>query len=84
MKVITVQDFEANFEAVIDDCADNHVHYKILLANDSALMLIPAEEYGVFQDVYEDWVAQPENEAIEGFDHNPLPVHYLGDAEPTL
>jgi len=46
--------------------------------------LIPAEEYGVFQDVYEDWVAQPENEAIEGFDHNPLPVHYLGDAEPTL
>lgn len=82
MKVITVADFEARFEEIVDDCADNLVHYKIQLESGDSLMLIPAGDYGVFQDVYEDWVGQPENTEIEGFDHKPLPVSYLGDAEP--
>ena len=82
MKVVTVREFEANFESIIDDCGDNNVHYRIQLEDGNALMLIPANEYGLFQDVYEDWIAQPENDAIEGFDHKPLPVQYVGEAEP--
>jgi len=84
MKVITVDDFEARFEEVIDDCADNHVHYRIQLESGESLMLIPADDYGIFQDVYEDWVAQPENEEVDGFDHKPLPVSYEGEAEPEV
>ena len=84
MKVITVNDFEARFEEVIDDCADNHVHYRIQLESGESLMLIPADDYGIFQDVYEDWVAQPENEEVDGFDHKPLPVSYEGEAEPEV
>lgn len=84
MKVITANDFEARFEEVIDDCADNHVHYRIQLESGESLMLIPADDYGIFQDVYEDWVAQPENEEVDGFDHKPLPVSYEGGAEPEV
>jgi PHD/YefM family antitoxin component YafN of YafNO toxin-antitoxin module len=82
MKVITAVDFENRFEEIIDDCVDNQVHYKIQLEGEEAVMLIPICDYSVFQDVYEDWVCQPENEQVEGFDHKPLPVSYLGDAEP--
>ena len=51
MKVITVDDFEARFEEVIDDCADNHVHYRIQLESGESLMLIPADDYGIFQAI---------------------------------
>jgi len=84
MKVITVSDFEARFEEIIDDCADNNVHYKIQMDSGKDLVLIPISDYSVFQDVYEDWVGKPENAEIEGFDHKPLPVSYLGDAEPEV
>jgi hypothetical protein len=84
MKVITAIDFENRFEEIIDDCVDNRIHYKIQLESGEAVILIPICDYSVFQDVYEDWVCQSENTEIEGFDHKPLPVSYLGDAEPDV
>ena len=81
MKVVTVQEFEERFDEIVDDVYINKTHYCIQTESEP-LMLIPVEDYQVFQDVYEDWLAHPENNEIEGFDHKPLPVTYLGEAEP--
>jgi PHD/YefM family antitoxin component YafN of YafNO toxin-antitoxin module len=58
MKTITAAQFEQDFEAIIDDVAQNKTTYKILLSTDSdqeqAVMVIPYEEYEYLQDVYTD------------------------------
>lgn len=84
MNVITVKELEERFDEILDDVSINKKHYRIQLENGNACMLIPIEDYSVFQDVYEDWVGQPENTEIEGFDPKPLPVTYLGEAEPEM
>lgn len=82
MKVITFSEFEAKFEEIIDDCHDNNVHYKILVGGAEAIMLVPVQEFEVLQDVYEDWVAQPVDTDIDGFDQcvlnvvEPQPISY--------
>jgi hypothetical protein len=82
MKVVTIQQLEEDFEAIIDDVADNKVHYRIQCEKGD-LKLIPIESYEVLTDVYTDWVEEPQNTPpIEGFDPHQLPVEYVAGAEP--
>lgn len=56
MKVITAAEFEQNFDAIIDDVAENHTHYKITLEGGRAVVLVPHQEYECLINTYEDWV----------------------------
>jgi PHD/YefM family antitoxin component YafN of YafNO toxin-antitoxin module len=82
MKVVTLQQLEENFEAIVDDVADNKEHYRIEHEN-GAVMLIPIESYDVLKEVYTDWVEEPQNiPPVEGFDPQQLPVvEYVSDSE---
>jgi PHD/YefM family antitoxin component YafN of YafNO toxin-antitoxin module len=55
MKIVTLQQLEADFEAIVDDVAENKEHYRIEHDN-GAVMLIPIESYDVLKEVYTDWV----------------------------
>lgn len=61
MKTITTAQFEQDFEAIIDDVAENKTTYKIIVSetepdDEKAVMLIPYEEYEYLQDLYNDWL----------------------------
>jgi hypothetical protein len=60
VKVVTLQQLEENFEAIVDDVAENKEHYRIEHDN-GAVMLIPIESYDVLKEVYTDWVEEPQN-----------------------
>lgn len=77
MKVITTAQFEQNFEAIIDDVADNNQYYRIQGA-EGDFMLVPFNEFEVLKETYQEWVEEPQ------IDPDPLPIQYLGDAEPKL
>jgi hypothetical protein len=82
MKVVTLQQLEENFDAILNDVADNKEHYRIQ-HEDGDVMLIPVESYEVLKDVYTDWVEEPQNiPPVQGFDPHQLPVEYVADAEP--
>lgn len=82
MKVITLQQLEGSFDAILTDVADNKEHYRIQYEKGD-VMLIPIESYDVLKDVYTDWVEEPQNTPpIDGFDPHQLPVEYVADAEP--
>ena len=83
MKVVTLQQLEENFEAIIDDVGDNKEHYRIMYEKGD-LMLIPIESYEVLKDVYTDWVEEPQNTGlVDGFDPHQLPVvEYVAETEP--
>lgn len=82
MKVITLQQLEENFDAILTDVADNKKHYRIQ-SEKGDVMLIPIESYDVLKDVYTDWVEEPQNiPPIAGFDPHQLPVEYVAGAEP--
>lgn len=79
MKVITLQQLEADFDAIMDDVVDNKEYYRIQSGPDYPdVMLIPYNEYEVLKDTYQDWVEDPQ------IDPYPLPVEYVGEAEPEL
>jgi PHD/YefM family antitoxin component YafN of YafNO toxin-antitoxin module len=59
MKTITVQFLENNFEAVIDDVADNKVHYTVTTDNGN-FVIVPCDSYELLHDVYEAWVEEPQ------------------------
>jgi PHD/YefM family antitoxin component YafN of YafNO toxin-antitoxin module len=82
MKIVTLQQLEADFEAIVDDVAENKEHYRIEHDN-GAVMLIPIESYDVLKEVYTDWVEEPQNiPPVEGFDPQQLPVvKYVPDSE---
>jgi PHD/YefM family antitoxin component YafN of YafNO toxin-antitoxin module len=82
MKIVTLQQLEADFEAIVDDVAENKEHYRIEHDN-GAVMLIPIESYDVLKEVYTDWVEEPQNiPPVEGFDPQQLPVvEYVSDLE---
>ena len=82
MKIVTLQQLEADFEAIIDDVAENKEHYRIEHDN-GAVMLIPIESYDVLKAVYTDWVEEPQNiPPVGGFDPHQLPVvEYVSDSE---
>lgn len=75
MKVITIQQLESDFDAIMADIGENKQYYK-LQTEKGAFMLIPHDEYSVLVDTYKEWVEEP---VIDPF---PLPVEYVGDAEP--
>jgi PHD/YefM family antitoxin component YafN of YafNO toxin-antitoxin module len=75
MKVVTVQQLEADFDAIFEDVVNNKEFYRIQNEGKD-VMLIPYEEYEVLKDTYHDWV---ECRHIDAF---PLPVEYVADAEP--
>jgi len=75
MKVITADQFERDFEAIIDDVADNKQYYRIQ-GEQGDFMLVPYNEYEVLKETYKEWVEEPK------IDPDPLPIQYIGDAEP--
>lgn len=75
MKVVTLQQLEADFDAILDDVVNNKEYYRIQ-GEGNDVMLIPYDEYEVLKDTYQDWVEEPK---IDPF---PLPVEYVADAEP--
>lgn len=77
MKVITAQQFEQDMEAIIDDVAENKQYYKIQ-TDYGDLILMPYNEFEVLKETYKEWVDEPK------IDPDPLPVQYIGDAEPKL
>lgn len=82
MKVVTLQQFEENFDEILDDVTSNKEHYRIQHEGGD-VMLIPIESYDVLKDVYTDWVEEPQNiPPVEGFDPHQLPIEYVADAEP--
>jgi hypothetical protein len=82
MKVVTLQQFEENFDEILDDVTGNKEHYRIQHESGD-VMLIPIESYDVLKDVYTDWVEEPQNiPPVEGFDPHQLPIEYVADAEP--
>jgi hypothetical protein len=75
MKVVTIQQLEADFDAILDDVVNNKEYYRIQ-GEDNHVMLVPYDEYEVLKDTYQNWVDEPQ---IDPF---PLPVEYVADAEP--
>ena len=75
MKVVTLQQLEADFDAIMADVAANKEFYRIQ-SEAGDLMLIPYDDYVVLRETYQDWVDHPQ---IDPF---PLPIEYIADAEP--
>lgn len=67
MKVITVEQFEHDFDAIMDDVCTNLEHYKII-TKDFAVMLIPVEAYDFLKNTYKEWVNETKPPFIEDFD----------------
>jgi PHD/YefM family antitoxin component YafN of YafNO toxin-antitoxin module len=75
MKVVTLQQLEADFDAILDDVVENKEFYRIQ-GEKNDVMLIPYEEYEILKETYQEWVDHPQ------IDPYPLPVEYVADAEP--
>jgi len=75
MKVITLQQLMDDFDKIMDDVADNKQYYRIQ-SDEGDCILMPHDEFDVLRDAYQEWVEEPQ---IDPF---PLPVEYVGDAEP--
>ena len=75
MKVVTAQQFEQDFEAIIDDVADNKQYYRIQTESGD-FMLVPHDEYEVLKETYKEWVDEP------AINPDALPIEYIGEAEP--
>ena len=76
MKVVTLQQLEADFDAILDDVVENKEFYRIQ-GEKNDVMLIPYEEFEVLKDTYQEWVDEPRIDAY------PMPVEYIGDTEPA-
>jgi PHD/YefM family antitoxin component YafN of YafNO toxin-antitoxin module len=77
MKVITLKQLEDNFDEILDDVAENKQYYRIQ-SEQGDCILVPHDEYEVLKDTYQEWVEEPQ------INPDPLPIQYLGDAEPKL
>jgi PHD/YefM family antitoxin component YafN of YafNO toxin-antitoxin module len=75
MKVVTLQQLEADFDAILEDVEVNKEFYRVQ-SEAGDVMLIPYNEYVVLRETYQEWVDHPQ---IDPF---PLPVEYIADAEP--
>ncbi len=75
MKVVTLQQLEADFDAILEDVEVNKEFYRVQ-SEAGDVMLIPYDDYVVLRETYQDWVDHPQ---IDPF---PLPVEYIADAEP--
>lgn len=75
MKVVTLQQLEADFDAILEDVEANKEFYRVQ-SEAGDVMLIPYDDYVVLRETYQDWVDHPQ---IDPF---PLPVEYIADAQP--
>jgi len=75
MKVVTLQQLEADFDAILEDVEVNKEFYRVQ-SEAGDVMLIPYNEYVVLRETYQEWVDHPQ---IDPF---PLPIEYIADAEP--
>lgn len=75
MKVVTLQQLMDDFDNIMDDVGDNKQYYRIQ-SDQGDCILMPHDEFDVLRDTYQEWVEEPQ---IDPF---PLPVEYVGDAEP--
>jgi hypothetical protein len=75
MKVVTLQQLEADFDAILKDVEVNKEFYRIQ-SESGDVMMIPYDDYVVLRETYQEWVDHPQ---IDPF---PLPVEYIADAEP--
>jgi hypothetical protein len=75
MKVVTLQQLEADFDAILEDVEVNKEFYRVQ-SEAGDVMIIPYNEYVVLRETYQEWVDHPQ---IDPF---PLPVEYIADAEP--
>jgi hypothetical protein len=55
MKVVTVEQLQSDFDAIMDDVVLNLEHYKITTET-YAVMLLPMESYGILLEAYEEWL----------------------------
>ena len=60
MKTVTYKELEDRFDAIFEDVVENHIHYKIILEENKAVMIVPYEEYKVLMDTYNVWIEQKE------------------------
>jgi len=60
MQVINVEQFENNFDDIMDDVYTNLKHYKII-TKDSAVMLIPVEAYNFLMNTHKERVNKTEH-----------------------
>ena len=81
MKVVTFQQMEEDFDAILEDVETNKEHYRIQCEKGD-VMLIPIESYDVLKETYKEWVEEPQNAPVEGFDPCQLPVEYIAEAAP--
>lgn len=66
MKELSLQQLERDFDRIVDDVVENGEHYVITLTSCSvegcleknAVVIIPAEDYDVLLETYEDWVTE--------------------------
>jgi len=83
MKIITVSEFETNFDNIMDDVTYNKQFYRIQTEGGD-VMLIPYESYEVLQNTYQDWVEDTKDTLKDEFDHLPIPVEYIKHAETEI
>jgi len=55
MKVVTVEQLQEDFDAIMDDVTINLEHYKITTET-FAVMLLPVESYGILLEAYDEWI----------------------------
>lgn len=55
MKVVTVEQLQEDFDAIMDDVTINLEHYKITTET-FAVMLLPVESYTVLLEAYDEWI----------------------------
>jgi len=66
MKAITLQQLERDFDRIFDDVVENGEHYEITTTSldeggrlvESAVVLIPYEDYSVLSETYDEWVGE--------------------------
>ena len=58
MKVITVEEFEKNFEEILEDVDTNKVHYRVN-TDQGALMVVPVDNFRILSEAYEEWIHEP-------------------------
>jgi hypothetical protein len=81
MKIITLQKLQEDFDAILEDVANNQTIYRIQ-TDKGDFVLLPYDCYEVMADAYQEWVEEPKSSFEETFDPYPLPVVYVDDAEP--
>ena len=83
MKIITVSEFETNFDNIMDDVTYNKQFYRIQ-TEEGDVMLIPYESYEVLQNIYQDWVEDTKDTLKDEFDHLPIPAEYIKHVETEI